>query len=234
MGKKKSHELFVKEMSEISPELTIIGRYAGAMTKIEVRDTLGIHYKVIPNSLLKGYMPALDTAIDKSDGFIKKSKSIHGDKYIYTKTVYIKNKFNVTITCPIHGDFIQSPGNHLAKHGCPKCAVASRSYSWSIWEKAGLSSIYFDSFKVYIIKCFDAEEEFFKIGKTFHTVASRFHGTKSTSHIPYNYEIIKIIEGPADFISKKEQELHNKYKDFKYTPKKDFKGKGECFLKIDL
>lgn len=232
MGKLKSQETFIAEMAIISPSLIIVGKYRGAMVKLEVEDTLKIRYMVMPNSLLKGYMPALDTAINRSDGFIKKSIRVHGDKYTYKNTIYIKNKIPVTITCPKHGDFIQNPGNHLANHGCPKCAIESRSYSWSTWEKAGISSNYFDSYKVYIIRCFDDNEEFYKIGKTFQTVASRFHGTKNTSHLPYSYEVIKVIEGSADFISKKEQELHNTHKAFKYLPKKEFKGKGECFLKI--
>jgi len=41
--------------------------------------------------------------------------------YTYGKAAYVNNSTLVTITCPDHGDFPQTPGNHLAGHGCPVC-----------------------------------------------------------------------------------------------------------------
>ena len=57
--------------------------------------------------------------------FSQKSKEIHGDKYIYDedKINYINNKTKVCITCREHGDFWQSPVNHLIGQGCPKCRI---------------------------------------------------------------------------------------------------------------
>jgi Zn finger protein HypA/HybF involved in hydrogenase expression len=60
--------------------------------------------------------------------FINKSKQIHGDKYDYSKTEYGKdNKTPVKIICPIHGEFLQSPNNHLSGYGCKKCSGQNRS-----------------------------------------------------------------------------------------------------------
>lgn len=56
-----------------------------------------------------------------TEEFIEKAKEIHGDKYGYSKTVYQATKTPVTITCPVHGDFIQTPNDHLSKKGCPLC-----------------------------------------------------------------------------------------------------------------
>lgn len=57
-----------------------------------------------------------------TEDFIKKAKEVHGDKYDYSKTVYINKRTKVTITCPIHGDFLQNPHNHIRQHqGCPIC-----------------------------------------------------------------------------------------------------------------
>lgn len=56
-----------------------------------------------------------------TEEFIKKAREIHGDKYDYSKTVYIKSMDPVIITCPEHGDFMQKPNNHLKGHGCPMC-----------------------------------------------------------------------------------------------------------------
>ena len=54
--------------------------------------------------------------------FLEKSKEIHGDRYDYSKVEYKDAKTKVCIICPKHGEFWQTPDNHLHKHGCPKCA----------------------------------------------------------------------------------------------------------------
>ena len=56
-----------------------------------------------------------------NDTFIKKSQSIHGDKYDYLKINYKDNDSKVIITCKAHGDFIQKAGIHLNGSGCPTC-----------------------------------------------------------------------------------------------------------------
>lgn len=59
--------------------------------------------------------------------FIDKSHMIHGDKYVYSKVNYINAKTPVTIICPIHGEFEQSPDDHAnGGSGCPVCAQENR------------------------------------------------------------------------------------------------------------
>lgn len=53
--------------------------------------------------------------------FIKKAKEVHGNKYDYSKVNYINYNTPVTIICPIHGEFQQSPSKHISGHNCPKC-----------------------------------------------------------------------------------------------------------------
>lgn len=53
--------------------------------------------------------------------FIEKARKIHGWLYGYDNTKYIHNRELVIITCPDHGDFTQTPNNHLKGHGCSKC-----------------------------------------------------------------------------------------------------------------
>lgn len=60
--------------------------------------------------------------------FIQKAKQIHRNYYDYSLVEYDNNKNNVKIICPIHGIFEQTPNNHLAKHGCPKCVENTSSY----------------------------------------------------------------------------------------------------------
>ena len=59
--------------------------------------------------------------------FINGAKEIHGDFYDYSLTEYINSKIKVKIICPIHGEFLQLPQNHLHGRGCPKCANIKKS-----------------------------------------------------------------------------------------------------------
>lgn len=60
-----------------------------------------------------------------TEDFIKKAKEIHCDKYDYSKVNYINNSIKVCIICPEHGEFWQTPNDHLDKHGCPECKKIS-------------------------------------------------------------------------------------------------------------
>lgn len=53
--------------------------------------------------------------------FIQISKQVHGDKYDYSKVEYVDSQTKVCIICPKHGEFWQTPNNHLSGHGCRKC-----------------------------------------------------------------------------------------------------------------
>lgn len=54
--------------------------------------------------------------------FIRRAREKHGDKYDYSKVVYVNNRTKVCIICPIHGEFWQTPFEHL-RGGCKQCAV---------------------------------------------------------------------------------------------------------------
>lgn len=61
------------------------------------------------------------------DEFIKRSKSIHGDKFSYLKTIFSNKSGKVVIICPLHGDFEQRAFSHLSGHGCNLCGIKSAS-----------------------------------------------------------------------------------------------------------
>jgi len=57
-----------------------------------------------------------------TEEFINNAKSVHGDKYDYSKVDYINAITKVCIICPIHGEFWQIPHNHVnGEQGCPIC-----------------------------------------------------------------------------------------------------------------
>jgi len=62
-----------------------------------------------------------DKSKSTTQQFIDKAKQVHGDKYDYSKVEYVGAKTKVCIICPIHGEFLQEPTNHLSGNGCPMC-----------------------------------------------------------------------------------------------------------------
>jgi hypothetical protein len=62
--------------------------------------------------------PSRDTS-----SFIREAKEKHHGYYSYNKINYKNSHKKVIITCPIHGDFEQTPNAHLNGQGCPKCAT---------------------------------------------------------------------------------------------------------------
>jgi hypothetical protein len=53
--------------------------------------------------------------------FIERAISIHGNKYDYSQVSYSGMNAKVVFSCHKHGDFLQTPLNHLQGNGCNKC-----------------------------------------------------------------------------------------------------------------
>ena len=53
--------------------------------------------------------------------FIERAKKIHGNRFDYSKVNYINDSTKICIICPEHGEFWQTPHNHLNGKGCNKC-----------------------------------------------------------------------------------------------------------------
>lgn len=64
--------------------------------------------------------------VDKRKKFIEKAIKRHGDKYNYSKVEYVDSVTKVSIICPIHGEFLQTPQAHVRGNGCPECANKKR------------------------------------------------------------------------------------------------------------
>lgn len=61
-------------------------------------------------------------ALTQSD-FVTRSRSVHGDKYDYSKSTYVGASTKVTIKCrSCNLIFTQSASNHMYGSGCPHCA----------------------------------------------------------------------------------------------------------------
>ena len=70
-----------------------------------------------------------------TEDFINKARKIHGEKYDYSKVEYINSQTKVIIICPEHGEFEQTPSDHLSGSGCQKCGKKYMDTNYFI-EKA--------------------------------------------------------------------------------------------------
>lgn len=61
-----------------------------------------------------------------TEQFIEKAKNKFGDIFDYSKVDYVRSDSKVTIICPTHGEFQQTPASHLSStFGCPSCGYAN-------------------------------------------------------------------------------------------------------------
>lgn len=59
--------------------------------------------------------------------FVEISSKVHNNKYDYCKVNYESAYVNVTIICPIHGEFEQCARNHMRGAECFECGVVKRA-----------------------------------------------------------------------------------------------------------
>ncbi len=106
--------------------------YTGMKAKILMRhQACGREFRQIPYNHLRGRGclkcgEALARAYDKIQSknhltFIAQATQIHDGRYSYPEE-YINDWTLLSIECPSHGVFLQTPSNHLRGHGCPGCA----------------------------------------------------------------------------------------------------------------
>ncbi len=172
----------------------------------------------------------LSRVLSKSQ-VLERFKEIHGDKFDYSQTTYNGDAHErLRIICKEHGLFIQSYANHYHnKQGCPVCAKEYNARLRSGFIKSSKSKNGYAS--LYLIKCFNRDEVFYKIGITTKPISHRFAGKEA---MPYSYELKHLLVGDAEMIWDLETLLHKEYKSVKYLPKIDFGGMHECFSDIDI
>lgn len=59
-----------------------------------------------------------------TEEFIEDARKVHGDRYDYSKSVYVGIEKPIIVTCPKHGDFETTPHEHLRGGNCPKCSMS--------------------------------------------------------------------------------------------------------------
>jgi len=107
-------------------------KYTNSTTKVVITCNKHGDFKQTPHHHLEGVgcpACAIENRKSTTEEFIQRSISIHGSKYDYSKVVYLDAKTPVIITCPIHGEFKQTPNTHLNGRGCQECGEIQRHES---------------------------------------------------------------------------------------------------------
>lgn len=86
-----------------------------------------------------------------TERFIEKARFVHGDKYDYSKSEYKRTNDKVCIICPEHGEFWQTPHNHLKGTGCPKCSKNYMNTDFFIKKAKEVHGDKYDYSKVFYI-----------------------------------------------------------------------------------
>ena len=111
------------EYKNNSTKVCIISHQLNPFTGVEYGE-----FWQTPKNHLKGQdMPFIkydkikSKLVSNKEEFVNKAKEIHNDKYDYSKVEYVNSSTKVCIICPKHGEFWQTPSNHLKGQGCPIC-----------------------------------------------------------------------------------------------------------------
>lgn len=167
--------------------------------------------------------------IDKfSREYIAKVSKLHQGKYDYSKTIYKGTYENVIVICPNHGEFPVRAGNHLnSLSGCPKCSEElDRSLVFDVFKKAAFKRNKGKAY-LYVLRCFNNKERFYKVGITTKKISLRFAGK---DNMPYQYEVISLLFINHLYAWNLEKSLHRWFKKYRYHPEIAFPGsKLECY-----
>ena len=158
-----------------------------------------------------------------AEKFKEKAIAIHGQKYDYDDVNYVHARSKVTIHCPKHGLFKQTPNSHLNGHGCPRCSqIGFINKQWfnNHPEFRDVDSL------LYCIKCSTKNETFIKIGITTRSLSERLDD--EINHL-YNTEIIDVLRMSLLQSFCIEQLIVNALQDLAFNPSQNFSGKTECF-----
>ena len=204
--------------------------YISSMKKVIITCKEHGDFELRPNDHLNGVGCSKCYGNKKHDNksYIEKAKEAHNNKYGYDKTDYKKAHAKIIINCPSHGDFEQKAYVHLQGQGCYECSKLLHGYSQTdftnrcLKNNKGLGILY-------VIRCFNDTEEFYKIGITSRSIKHRYCSAKS---MPYNYEVISELEEDPKIIFKLEKEIHSSFDNFRHKPTIYFAGESECFNSI--
>jgi ssDNA-binding Zn-finger/Zn-ribbon topoisomerase 1 len=110
--------------------------YVGANKPVVIRCRRHGDFKQTPSDHIRnvgcnvcGNVRASRKLSSNKDTFVEKANRVHNSYYTYSQTQYVKAVEKVTITCPVHGNFLQTPSGHLKGSGCRGCNSSGFNFS---------------------------------------------------------------------------------------------------------
>jgi very-short-patch-repair endonuclease len=102
--------------------------YRGNSIKVKIICPIHGVFEQLPGAHLSGKGCHKCSGVYKKtfDQFQDKANIVHNFRYTYNNFVYVNTTTKGFITCPIHGDFEQTPSQHILGHRCPKCRFYSK------------------------------------------------------------------------------------------------------------
>lgn len=160
------------------------------------------------------------------DEFVERSLIAHDNFYTYDDVEYKNVEEKVVITCPKHGNFLQTPHSHLDGRGCHSCAKDSRDVLCGY----GLNGYYGTEkpSNLYVLKLNDS---FIKVG-----LAKEIHSRMNTINKESGYSVEKLysISGKANELFELEQRILRHSGLTRYYPEVSFGGQSECLELTEL
>ena len=125
-------EEFVKEAIKIHGNRYDYSKveFLGVKKKVCIICPIHGEFWQVAYSHLKGHGCSKCAGVGRltTEEFVQRAKQVHGDKYDYSKTEYVNARTKVCIICHKknrngieHGEFWQTPNEHIHGRGCPKC-----------------------------------------------------------------------------------------------------------------
>lgn len=160
--------------------------------------------------------------------FIDRAAVVHESKYSYDHVVYINSGTKVQIRCNIHGNFLQTPTNHLSGQGCPKCGDIRSGGC------GGYTDQLFDADPdkkehpaiLYLMEVSRDKERFVKVGITTKTIKERFDRVeyKGMTFTPICIKYMSLYEAFCV-----ERKIIESLKGSRFFSNTKFSGYTECF-----
>ena len=143
--RKMTTEEFIRRAQEIHGDKYDYSLVKYITAHIKVKIICKKHNKIFeqkPYSQLQGVGCPICGKIQKAESrkntivfFVQKARKEHGLKFDYSKVVFINMNTKVCIICSEHGEFWQTPHDHIGGHGCRKCTkYAKNNHEWFLTE----------------------------------------------------------------------------------------------------
>lgn len=242
---KLTQEDFLNRVLNLHPNLDFSqSKYESSGTHVIVICANHGHIHMLPSALFKGRGCPKCSMIQNgrnktqkaSIDFINRCKIANSNFYSYENTIYTGMHSNISVTCPLHGDFITEANGHVRGRGCTKCGYEklrnSPNFGGSgVYNKLTVLRDVDSRIYLYLFRIFNDQESFYKVGLS-KAPKKRLSQIVRDSARVYSVEILYQEFGFLKDMFAKEQSIIESCSSYK--PLSSFGGHTECMSAIPL